>query len=414
MALSRSQIRFELHHNDQQVDCYEPVTDDESLKKRLATIFDNAFSESFIRVEREGLDMRLSGWLGQPDQARTQPDQQYLYVNGRFVRDRRIMHAVKQAYIDVLFDTSRFPRCALFLEISTELVDVNVHPTKSEIRLKNSNEVYRFVLHSVGGALGGERPGGREPLKMSTGNVVSRPSGMHVSQHQESLSFPVNQGRTGSLDLNKVADSRDAPATVDRKAVADPPLGLALGMLGGAFVLAENKEGLIIVDMHASHERLTYESLKKQYEDTEVQTQQLMVPYILKVSAAEADIAMEHVDLLSKLGFTITLAGENMLAIRSVPSILGNSDVEKLIRDVLSDLIEYGSAERIEQVKNELLATLSCHTAVRANQRLTIEEMNALLRQMEVTELSGYCSHGRPTWKQITMKELDRMFYRGQ
>ena len=415
MALNRMAIEFRLQHNNRQVDHYLAAVSDSTLKERLRTAFDAHFADNALRVEWEEDGMQATGWVGPPDYTRSQPDQQFLFVNGRGIRDRSIAHGVKQAYLDVLFDTSRFPVYALYLDFDPVLVDVNVHPAKAEVRFKSPRDIYWFVIRAIRGALAGDQPGTRRMTKSIVDSVHSRkPSGFPESQ-QGTMTLPLDSG------WSPPARSFAKMPTSERNSIPDgtaqsviPPLGFALAQLGGAYVLAENQEGLIIVDMHAAHERLTYEKLKQEYESSALQVQTLIVPHTVVVSTAEADVALANQAVLAELGFDLSLASDNVLSIRSVPRILKECDIEKLIRDVITDLNEHGTSNRVEHVRNELLATVACHSAIRANQRLTEPEMNALLRQMEVTGLSGYCSHGRPTWNQITMKELDRLFFRGQ
>ena len=415
MALSRTAIEFRLQHNNRQVDHYPAAVSDSTLKERLRTAFDAHFADNALRVEWEEDGMQATGWVGPPDYTRSQPDQQFLFVNGRGIKDRSIAHGVKQAYLDVLFDTSRFPVYALYLDFDPALVDVNVHPAKAEVRFKNPRDIYWFVIRAIRGALAGDQPGTRRMAKSIADSVhLQKPSGFPESQ-QGTMTLPLDSGWSPpARSFAKMPTSEQNFKPDGTAQSVMPPLGFALAQLGGAYVLAENKDGLIIVDMHAAHERLTYEKLKQEYENSALQVQTLIVPFAIKVSTAEADVALSNQALLTELGFDLSLASDNVLSIRSVPRILKECDIEKLIRDVIADLNEHGTSNRVEHVRNELLATVACHSAIRANQHLSEPEMNALLRQMEVTGLSGYCSHGRPTWNQITMKELDRLFFRGQ
>lgn len=414
LALSRSGIEFQLHHNTRQVDRYPAAVSNSTLNARLQTAFDAHFADNSIRVEWEEDGIRASGWVGPPDYTRSQPDQQFLFVNGRGIRDRSIAHGVKQAYLDVLFDTSRFPIFALYLDFDPKLADVNVHPAKAEVRFKQPRDMYWFVIRAIRGALSGDRPGTRRMAKSALDSVaVQEPSAFPDSQ-QRTMALPLDSGWSETFRHPSTPLTGPYKRQISDEQSVVPPLGFALAQLGGAYVLAENKDGLIIVDMHAAHERLNYERLKNEYEALDLQVQTLLVPYVFYVSAEEAEVAIAHQDLLSGLGFDVSLAGDNSLSIRSIPRILKECDIEKLIADVIADLIEHGSSARVEQIRNELLATVACHSAIHANQQLSLPEMDALLRQMETTGLSGYCSHGRPTWNQITMKELDRLFYRGR
>lgn len=415
MALSRSGIDFRLQHNQRQVDRYPAAVSESTLKQRLKTVFDSHFAENCIRVEWEEDDVRVAGWIGPPDYTRSQPDQQYLFVNGRAIKDRSVVHAIKQAYLDVLFDTSRFPIFALYLDLDPQLADINVHPAKAEIRFKNPRDIYWLVIRAIRAALSGDRPGERRMAKSALDTTGSDTRNAFDETQQGAMPLPLNPEWSGiTRQFPQTSSAGSKPAAQPDRPSDVPPLGFALAQLGGAYVLAENKEGLIIVDMHAAHERLTYEKLKREYESSALQVQSLLVPFVVTVSDSEAEIAVSNQELLTELGFDTSLAGDNALTIRSIPRILKGCEIEKLIRDVISDLNQIGSSHRVEQVRNGLLATVSCHSAIRANQKLSLPEMDALLRQMEDTGLSGYCSHGRPTWNQITMKDLDKLFYRGR
>ena len=414
LALSRSGIAFRLQHNQRQVDNYPAAVSESALKQRLKTVFDAHFADNCIRVEWEEDDVRVAGWIGPPDYTRSQPDQQYLFVNGRGIKDRSLAHAIKQGYLDVLFDTSRFPIYALFLDLDPRLADVNVHPAKAEIRFEKPRDIYWLVIRAIRAALSGDRPGDRRMSKSAIDTTDSGVQNAFPDVQQGSMSLPLNpEWHQTQREFPKPSATASKPAEPDDQSDV-PPLGFALAQLGGAYVLAENQEGLIIVDMHAAHERLNYERLKREYEESDLQIQSLLVPFVVNVSSSEAEVAASNLELLSDLGFDVSLAGENALTIRSIPRILKGCEIEKLIRDVISDLIEYGSSNRVEHIRNELLATVSCHSAIRANDKLTLPEMDALLRQMEVTGLSGYCSHGRPTWNQFTIKDLDKLFHRGR
>lgn len=414
MALSRMDVEFTFTHGRTST-VYEAVASEAQLNARLALVFGGEFVSQRVEVENETEFMRLRGWVSTPDCTRAQADRQYLFVNGRSVRDRRIMHAVRQSYLDVLFDSHRFPVCCLFLDVDSSLVDVNVHPTKAEVRFRQPGQVFGFVSRSVNAALSDERPT-EHSRDTSAARLRSAGHGGGAHRHADnvrSLSF----GRLHETGVDYEALLRSPQGDSEAEPGEDeqaPPLGFALGQLGGVFILAENEQGLVIVDMHASHERILYERLKKQHDAAGIDVQRLIVPIVMKVTEAEADLAERHCESFADLGFEVTRQGENVLTVRSVPALLRSIDIEQLVRDVLSDLGEHDASKRVEQARNELLATMSCHAAVRANHRLTNMEMNSLLREMETTEHSGYCSHGRPTWRQFSIKELDRLFLRGR
>jgi DNA mismatch repair protein MutL len=343
---------------------------------------------------------------------------QFFYVNGRMVRDRLLGHAVKLAYQDVLHH-SRQPAYVLYLGIDAALVDVNVHPAKHEVRFREGRLVHDFVFRTVQDALAQARPGGSDGGPLAA--VPPRPA-------------PSATARQGGFDL-RVADPRgsyaaalawqspaeDAPAPAgsgEAVAVCDgatvPPLGYALAQLQGVYVLAENRDGLVLVDMHAAHERVTYERLKVAHAARGLRSQPLLVPVTVAVSRREADMADERREAFAGLGFEVDRRGPESLAVRAVPALLQGADPERLLRDVLSDLAVHGSSARLEEGVNAVLATMACHGAVRANRRLGLDEMNALLRDVERTERGGQCNHGRPTWTALSLADLDRLFLRGR
>ena len=412
MALARTDINFVFTHNNNRATRYRAVSDDVSIRARLATVLGDDFADTCIRVELTLDEVKVSGWVSTPDQTRSQPDRQYLFVNGRCIQDRRIMHAVRQAYLDVLYDSSRYPLCVLYLEVDPKSVDINVHPTKSQVRFRRQNDVYRALLRAVSGALRGERPGSRQTTTAEK-SILSEPhSHKSIPSHlQGTFSLPTNSNWTDLPEHRPDSSPSGADSANDMEI---PPLGFALAQLGGAYILAENTQGLVIVDMHASHERITYEQLKKDFENSQFKSQELLVPIIVKVTSQEAEVAMGNSETLAALGFDVSLSGENVICVRSVPELIGNTDIEQIVRDIIADLIAHDSSNRVEHIRNEILASISCHTAIRANHQLSVPQMNGLLRQMEATENSGYCSHGRPTWKQFSIKELDKLFYRGR
>jgi len=404
----------------------------------VAAVCGPAFVEQAIAVAAGGAPYRLSGWVGLPTFNRSQADLQYFFVNGRIVRDRLVSHAVKQAYRDVLYH-GRHPAFVLFLELDPEQVDVNVHPTKHEVRFRNGRDVHNFIFSSLHRALADVRPGGdageRAPLArtLATGDGMAVDTVTGEIREQAALAWSAPPGgdypaagwtpahraaapARASEQLHGYARLYGAPDSGgDEGAPGDiPPLGYALAQLKGVYILAENAQGLVLVDMHAAHERITYERLKSSRDADRVRSQPLLVPQSVAVSQREAQVAEENHALFQRLGLEVERGGEERLVIRTVPVALRASDLEQLLRDVLADLIEYGNSERIEAHMDEILSTMACHGAVRANRRLTVPEMNALLRDMEATERSGQCNHGRPTWVQVSLDELDKRFLRGR
>jgi len=359
---------------------------------------------------------------------------QYFFVNQRVVRDKLISHAVRQAYHDVLFH-GRHPAYVLSLTMDARELDVNVHPQKHEVRFRNSRRVHDFLFRSLHQALAGVQP---EQQIESPGFAISQnletpladQAGLNLrEQLGQGLSPGFSAGfsqfpsgdRSANLReqmqsyaslLNKAADAEDQEA--DAAAGQIPPLGFALAQLKGIYILAENADGLIVVDMHAAHERIVYERMKQNAEEEKVITQPLLVPVSFNVSRSEADLVEENIEFFAHLGFSVERLGPEQLRLRTIPALLKHADSEQLLRDVLADLVEHGRSQRVQDFQNEMLSTMACHAAVRANRQLSIAEMNALLRDIEHTERSGQCNHGRPTWKQLGLDQLDKFFLRGQ
>jgi DNA mismatch repair protein MutL len=384
------------------------------------------FTAACIAIDAEAAGLRLHGWVGLPTASRSSADQQYFYVNGRSVRDRVVSHAVRQAYADVLFH-GRHPAFVLFLEIDPRRVDVNVHPAKLEVRFRDSRLVHEFVYRTLHEALAGTRAGAAPANSdaVAAGMLAaagSAPPG-NWQAAQQPMALPVRDVLASYAALYG-APAQDAHVQApvgsaemswpEQEGTRAPPLGFALAQLHGVFVLAENEYGLVLVDMHAAHERITYERLKEAQDGSGIRSQPLLVPLPLAVSEREADLAEEHGEALSGLGFELRRSGPQALSVRAVPALLADLDPRVLVPDVLEELREHGASRVLEQARNELLATLACHSSVRANRRLTLAEMNALLRDMEATERSGQCNHGRPTWVQLSRAELDRLFLRGR
>jgi DNA mismatch repair protein MutL len=428
LALARMQVELKLKHNGRITRHYRPVDGDDSLRRRLSEALGEDFAREALQIEHAGAGLRLHGWVGLPTASRSQADQQFFFVNGRHVRDRLVAHAVKQAYADVLYH-GRHPAFVLFLEIDPRKVDVNVHPAKHEVRFRDGRLVHEFIFRSLHEALASTRAGavvGAASAKTPPGQQVFategsasvpgtghgyQASGFGQRPQQVGMALREQIAAYGALYGQPAANS--APMPQENPAQA-PPLGYALAQLHGVYVLAQNALGLILVDMHAAHERITYERLKSQREGEGIRAQPLLVPIELAVSEREADLAEAESSALAELGFRLQRTGPQSLSIREVPVLLAGSDARQLVLDVLSDLTEHGSSRRIEEAGNALLSTLACHTSVRANRQLTVAEMNALLREMEATERSGQCNHGRPTWTQLSLPELDKLFLRGR
>ena len=403
-ALARPDVEFTLWHDGKLLHQWRAAPAEQRLRDVLGDAF---FATSRVLASEAG-PLALHGRVGLPDAARSRADLQYLFVNGRHVRDRLIAHAVRSAYDDVLHG-QRQPVYALFLRIAPSLVDVNVHPTKVEVRFRDGRALHQAVLHAVEAALALPRSG--DALARSAPQASPTPA-----------SWPTHAATQGALPLplatrlqafEPLPDWPGLASANAREERSDWPLGRALAQLGGAYVLAENAHGLVIVDMHAAHERIVYEQLKSRGE-AELQTQPLLVPVTFGASAAEVATAQVHEGALLALGLDVSPLGAASLAIRSRPAALPDADVVELTRAVLAELEQTDSSRVVQRARDDLLATMACHGAVRANRRLTIDEMNALLRQMEATERSDQCNHGRPTWRQVTLKELDALFLRGR
>ncbi|MCK5875149.1 MAG: DNA mismatch repair endonuclease MutL [Alcanivoracaceae bacterium] len=430
IALSEFSTAFRLVHNQKVVHQLPAATSDAHRAQRIARLCGSAFMEQSITVDIEHGGLRLHGWLGLPTFSRAQSDLQYFFVNGRVIRDRVVSHAVRQAYQDVLYH-GRHPAYVLFFELDPAQVDVNVHPTKHEVRFREQRMVHDFLYRSLHRAIADVRPGGeqsaaergamQESVAAST-PVLSEQSGLALGTPMASRPSFSGEGMTQAAQyadlvrprIAESAPSFSAPAMAQAADDVAPPLGFAIAQLHGIFILAENTEGMVLVDMHAAHERITYERLKSAWAEDKVRSQPLLVPLSMAVSTREADFAEQSPEVFERLGFVIERAGPETLSVREVPALMRDANHEALVRDVLSDLLTHGNSSRIESVLDELLSTMACHGSVRANRRLTIAEMNALLRDMEATERSGQCNHGRPTWTQMSLKDLDRLFMRGR
>lgn len=458
LALSHFDVAFSLKSNGRVQHLLKVANSESEQDRRVASLLGANFVESAVRVDITIGDLRLWGWMGLPTFSRAQADLQYFFVNGRAVRDKVVSHAVRQAYSDVLYH-DRHPAYVLFLSIDPKSVDVNVHPTKHEVRFRESRHVHDFLFRSLHRAIAEISPA--QPLAPADVAMMSaEPVSTHTPQMHEQSPIPLGYASTenaptdfsswarresngfgGSTSAQHLASvqayqSLHPAAEAGRVLEASgplsqwggipqtaipqgtdsalPPLGFALAQLQGVYILAENQHGLVIVDMHAAHERITYERMKLSWVQDRLRAQPLLVPLSMAVSQKEADIADEQQALFERLGFRLERMGPETLLVREVPALLAEGKIDQLVRDVLSDLRTHGSSQRIETHINELLATMACHGSVRANRRLTVMEMNALLRDMEATERSGQCNHGRPTWVPLSLKDLDKLFMRGR
>ncbi|MCI3908023.1 DNA mismatch repair endonuclease MutL [Pseudomonas viridiflava] len=451
MALARFDVAFHLRHNGKTILSLHEAHDDTARARRVSAICGPGFLEQALPIEIERNGLHLWGWVGLPTFSRSQADLQYFFVNGRAVRDKLVAHAVRQAYRDVLFN-GRHPTFVLFFEVDPAAVDVNVHPTKHEVRFRDGRTVHDFLYGTLHRALGDVRPedqlSGSAPV-----TAIVRPTGPEAGEfgpqgemrlannvleqpQGETYARPAGSGSGGGYQYQysprpaspgaPVAEVQSAyreffaplpgttPTSLPESPADIPPLGYALAQLKGIYILAENAHGLVLVDMHAAHERIMYERLKIAMANEGLSGQPLLVPESIAVSQREADCAEEHLATFQRLGFELQRLGPETLAIRQIPALLKQAEANRLVSDVLADLMEYGTSDRVQAHMNELLGTMACHGAIRANRRLAIPEMNGLLRDMENTERSGQCNHGRPTWTQMGLNDLDKLFLRGQ
>jgi len=436
MALSRFETAFRLRHNQREVLDLKPARSPGDRERRLALLCGEDFLGSALAVEYETPALRLSGWVALPAYSRAQPDQQFFYVNRRLVRDKLVTHAVKQAYQDVMHH-GRHPVYVLYLELDPGQVDVNAHPAKLEVRFRDSRLVHDFLFQALHRSLAAHRPGerssaaaesdgagGQEPWQPAAAGAPARgsqdPAGAGGATAGRQAAYPLPrqaalpwQVRDSLETLGRLYEPARPQPAPDPDA-ADQPLGQAIAHLHNIYILAESPRGLVLVDAHAAHERVTYEKLKRQLAAGGIASQPLLLPIGLLVSAAEAELAEQAAPALQRLGLEVSRSGPDTLLLRAVPALLAGGDSEGLLRDVLADLSEYGTSQRLEQELHRVLATAACHGSVRARRRLSVTEMNALLREMETTDNAGQCNHGRPTWVELSAKDLDRFFLRGQ
>jgi DNA mismatch repair protein MutL len=438
VALSRPDVTFTLQHNGRAISRYATSP----ANKRFAEVLGAEFSAESIAINEEAAGLQLTGVIAKPTYNRNSRDTQYAYVNGRFVRDKLLSHAIRQAYQDVLHH-DRHPAYVLFLTLDPSLVDVNVHPAKTEVRFRDGQAIHRFIYHSLNKSLA--TPTGESNLVTASQSAynpfAARPEIAPTNYPQYQSQMPLNAQQTSGFyealfgDSNKQNQTREnfdalrsnihavagdaQRITHENDAAQAFPLGFAVAQIHGVYILAQNAAGLVVIDMHAAHERIMYEQLKNALDDSKsVAMQPLLIPVSFNADRLEVATVQEALSSndssLSQLGFDIAILSPNTLAVRAVPVMLQNADAVKLARDVLKDLREYGASRALTERRNELIGTMACHAAVRANRILTITEMNALLRDMEATERSGMCNHGRPTWFQVSMSDLDKMFMRGK
>ncbi|MGQ7274299.1 DNA mismatch repair endonuclease MutL [Marinobacter sp. V034] len=453
-ALARFETGFTLRHNQRTVQSLRPAESQLDRERRVGALCGQQFIDNAVVIDAEASGLRLWGWVALPTFSRSQADLQYFFVNHRVIKDRLVAHAVRQAYRDVLYN-NRQPAFVLYLEVDPANVDVNVHPTKHEVRFRDGRLVHDFIFRTLHRALGDVKPEdhmhgavaqsmSREvghqshttgsqgtPYPASSGGGY-QPSQPIAWQAQDQMGFyqSLNGGGTTETAATAEASSYGAQGGFGSMAAPspyvagditpahdsdhEPTLGYAIAQLHGIYILAQSRQGMIVVDMHAAHERITYERMKIALDAQDLKSQPLLVPLTLAVSQREASVAEAHAAELQLLGLQIERMGPETLVVRQIPALLRGADTEQLVRDVVSDLVENGQSDRVKAVTNELLGTMACHGSVRANRQLTIPEMNALLRDMEATERSGQCNHGRPTWTLVTMGELDKLFLRGR
>jgi len=443
MALSRFDVGFQLRHNQKVIHSLRPCTSEFDQEKRIASLLSAQFMQEAVNIDMEAAGLKLWGWVGLPTYNRSQADMQYFFVNGRIVRDKLVAHAIRQAYQDVLYH-GRHSVFVLYLELDPALVDVNVHPTKHEVRFRDGRLVHDFLFRSLHKVLGQVRPEAQNeegaPELRAQQQVSGLQAGEFAGQNNMALAqnsappswqqnnAPLASGLEGGQVREQMAAYAQLhePATVGNSAQVSPPsmpndpnqvvppLGFAVAQLHGIYLLSQNENGMVIVDMHAAHERITYERLKTAYDEQGISSQPLLVPETIHVSQQQADIAEQYSEDLSKLGFNLQRLGPESLVIRQMPILLRNANSEALVVKLLEDFRLSGSSRHMVEFRNEVLSSMACHGSVRANRQLTIPEMNGLLRDMEITERSGQCNHGRPTWTQLSMNELDKLFMRGR
>jgi DNA mismatch repair protein MutL len=419
-ALARPDVSFQLQHNNRTVRQFPPVHSEEQVLARLEAVIGPEFVEHALNIDEQRGSYGLRGWVAEPRYNRPQADRQFFFVNGRVIKDRLVAHAIRQAFRDVLFH-GRHPAFVLFLEMPFAGVDVNVHPQKHEVRFRDSRSVHDFIYATLNRCLAGAGVGGgalrpgsevNDPaVGGQSGGWAGRQAAMPINVAEQMQSY----AKLVSSPLQNIggrAGTAEAPAMQESDEF--PPMGFALAQLHGVYILAENQHGLVLVDMHAAHERITYERFKAGLAQDGIRSQNLLVPVTVHVSEREADMVEEHSAGLETLGISCDRSGPQTVVVRKVPTLLQQADISRLLQDVLSELASDGKSLKIESEMDEILSSMACHGSVRANRQLNTVEMNALLRDMERTERAAQCNHGRPTWVQLDMQNLDRLFLRGR
>lgn len=420
LALARPDVAFSVTHNGRTVLRLAAATDEDGRLRRIHDICGEAFASQLVHLDRPAAgrnDISLSGWLGLPTFNRSQPDLQFWFVNGRSIADKTLTHAARHAYRDVMFH-GRYPAYVLYLGIDPAVVDTNAHPAKLEVRFRDGRGVHGAVSQAIEFALSGTHAGARTGPPVASaavdneffGQTLFRQGSMPLDRHRHPGG--VREALRGYEVLSGASAAAGEPQARGRENV--PPLGFAIAQLAGIYILAENANGLVVVDMHAAHERILYEQLKDSFDRRNIVRQPLLVPVSVTVSESEAALAEGAEEVFARLGLAVDRSGPTSVIVREVPALLKQSDVDALVRDILSDLQESGISNRIKDRCHEFLATMACHHSIRANRALSIAEMNALLRSMESTEKSDQCNHGRPTWTTLSLADLDRLFLRGQ
>ena len=414
LSLSCFDVGFTLIHNQKTI-LTTPVADTKSTQeKRLTEVVGSDFQQGSLGIEFEAMGMKLSGWIAAPGFNRSQADMQYFYINGRFVRDKLLMHAAAQAYQDILFN-GRHPAYVLYLECDPAIVDVNVHPTKSEVRFRDSRSIHDFVFRALKNALEQVKPGAIICENLVSADIEIRPEAPMAVQHGFSFSERPRAAYVPSLHAPLTQNyldllTHESMVTDEKRST----LGTPIAQLHDVYILAQNETGMIIVDMHAAHERILYEQLKQQINESNLVIEPLLIPISVTLNHEEMQCWAEHQAALASIGLVTEQLGEQTVVIRDIPSILKGKNVPQLLRDSIADLLTDHVSTRVQEQVNHILATVACHAAFRAHHRLSLPQMAQLLRDMESTPNSGCCNHGRPTWAQLSMQELDGLFLRGR